>query len=100
MNSPLKKPPVQFTLDHIVFIQKITIGSINPQVPFSNEEHDKQLEKLNKCLTEYPKGKIIGRDVSIGTYQLGEHQMTMQKTTYHIGFTRKPYWIIEEEKQH
>ena len=99
MNSPVKSLPNQFALDAVVFIKKVVIGSINPQAPFSEEEHNKQIQLLNKCLQDYPKGKIIGRDIAIGTYQIGEHQMTMQKITYHVGFTRKPYWIIEEEQK-
>lgn len=93
MNNPLKAPPKQFSLDQIRFVKKVAVGTINPQVPFSEKEHDKQLEELNRCLNEHPKGKIIGRDISIATFQLGEHQMNMQKTVYHIGFERKPYWL-------
>lgn len=51
---------------------------------------------LNRCLNDYPKGRIIGKDISIGRYQAGEHELTMEKVTYHIGFTRKPEW--EEER--
>ncbi len=93
LNDTLKSPPPQFSLDRIRFIKKITIGAINPQVAFSEEEHDRQMKLLNSCLNDYPRGKIIGRDVSIATFQLGEHQMNMQKTTYHIGFERKPHWL-------
>ena len=94
-NNPLKSPSKQYALDRIRFIKKVTIGTVNPQVPFSEEEQDKQLAILNRCLNDYPRGKIIGRDIAIGTFQLGEHQMSMQRTTYHIGFERKPMWIKE-----
>ncbi|TRX54846.1 hypothetical protein FNH22_19015 [Fulvivirga sp. M361] len=94
MNSnPLKSPPKQFSLEHVRFVKKIAIGSVNPQITFSEEEHDKQMDLLNRCLNDYPRGKIIGRDLTIATFQLGEHQMNMQKTTYHIGFERKPHWL-------
>ncbi len=93
LNNPLKAPPPQFSLDRIRFIKKITVGTVNPQVPFSEEEQEQQIALLNRCLNDYPRGKIIGRDVSIATFQLGEHQMNMQKTTYHVGFERKPHWL-------
>jgi len=92
-NNPQKSPPKEFALDRIRFVKKVVVGSINPQAPFSDGEHDKQIDLLNRCLNDYPKGKIIARDVSVATFQVGEHQMTMQKTVYHIGFERKPHWI-------
>ncbi len=48
---------------------------------------------LNKCLNENPKGKIIGKDISVGVFQVGDHQITLQRTTYHVGFLRKPVWL-------
>ncbi|PIB35282.1 hypothetical protein BFP72_07655 [Reichenbachiella sp. 5M10] len=92
MNLP-GSPPSHFALDDIRYVAKVIVGSVNPQSPFSDNEHDSQFDKLNQYLSGYPKGKIIGRDVMIATFQMGEHQMNMQKTTYHIGFKRKPEWI-------
>lgn len=89
----LKSPPKEFALDRIRYVKKVAVGTVNPQAPFSDEEHDKQMVLLNRCLNDYPKGKIIGRDISIATFQLGEHQMNMQRTVYHIGFERKPHWL-------
>ena len=48
---------------------------------------------MNRCLNDYPKGIIIGKDIAIGRYMIGEHELTMEKVTYHIGFERKPSWI-------
>ena len=47
---------------------------------------------LNKCLNEYPRGILLGRDVTVGRYMIGDHQLTMERVTYHVGFTRKPGW--------
>ena len=57
----------------------------------SNREN--QMALLNKCLNEYPKGRIIGKDISVGVFQVGDHQITLQRTTYHVGFLRKPVWM-------
>lgn len=80
-------------LHQIRFIKKITVGTINPQAPFANEAHDQAITLLNRCLQERPRGYIIGRDVALATFQVGEHQLTMQQTTYHVGFERKPTWL-------
>ncbi len=86
-----------FDLSGITYIKTVTIGSINPNMPFSDKERDTQIDLLNKYLNGFPKGKIIGSDKTVATYMLGQHQFVMEKTTYHIGFKRKPIWIDEEE---
>lgn len=80
----------------ITYIKAITIGSINPNLPFSDKERDAQVNILNKCLNDFPKGIIIGYDKTLATYMIAEHQFVMEKTTYHIGFKRKPLWLEEE----
>ena len=35
---------------------------------------------------------------TIGRYVIGEHELTMEKVTYHIGFSRKPGWMEEGGK--
>ncbi|MCM1062041.1 MAG: hypothetical protein NC452_17385 [Eubacterium sp.] len=87
-----------FDLSGVTFIKTVTVGSINPNTPFSENERDVQIKLLNRCLNDFPKGKIIGSDKTVATYMLGQHQLVMEKTTYHIGFKRKPLWIGEEEK--
>ena len=74
----------------------VPVGSINPNNPVSEESRAQQLELLNRCLNDFPKGKIIGIDRSIGRYQVGEHELTMEKMPYHIGFKRRPIWDTEE----
>lgn len=77
----------------IRFIKKVTIGTVNPNAPFTDDMREEQLVLLNKCLSQHPKGIIIGKDISIGSFKLGEHELNMQSTTYHVGFSRKPYWL-------
>ncbi|MCL2187575.1 MAG: hypothetical protein FWC16_05940 [Defluviitaleaceae bacterium] len=89
----------KLVLSDFHFIKEVAIGSINPNVMFSEEAREQQLALLNKCIGTSPKGTIIGKDISIGRYKMGEHELTMQKTIYHIGFLRKPVWIAEEERR-
>lgn len=81
------------TLAEIRFVKDVSVGSVNPNNPISDEGREAQVELLNKCLSEYPRGVILGTDVTIGRYMLGQHELTMQKTIYHIGFSRKPAWL-------
>ena len=52
------------------------------------------MELLNRCLSDYPKGRIIGREMSFDvlTTKSG-HQVVLEKVTYHVGFERRPAWI-------
>lgn len=81
-----------FSLSDTRYVKRITVGSINPNVVIAETTRDEQLKLLNRCLDE-GRGKIIGKDVTYGVYQIGEHEITLQATTYHVGFKRKPYWM-------
>lgn len=80
-------------LADVTYVKRVSIGNINPNSPLNEEQQERQMALLNKCLNEYPKGKIIGKDISVGVFQVGDHQITLQRTTYHIGFLRKPVWL-------
>lgn len=82
-------------LQEIRYVKTVTVGSVNPNVPFSDQSREQQEQLLNRCLTDYPKGCILGKDVAVGVFQVGEHSFTMEKTTYHVGFERKPAWLSE-----
>lgn len=79
----------------IHYVKLVSIGSVNPNNPLSDHSREEQAALLNRCLNDYPKGIIIGKDIAIGRYLIGEHELTMEKITYHVGFARKPAW--EEE---
>ena len=85
----------KLNLYDVGYVKLVTVGSINPNNPVSEESKKQQLDILNQCLNDFPKGKIIGIDRSIGRYQVGEHELTMEKLTYHIGFKRRPLWDTE-----
>ena len=84
-------------LTDIRYIKLVPIGSVNPNNPLSEQSREAQAALLNKCLNGYPKGVIVGKDITIGRYLIGEHELTMEKITYHVGFTRKPAWEEEEK---
>lgn len=79
-------------LTEIRYVKLVPVGSVNPNNPLSEETRKEQAALLNRCLNDYPKGVIIGKDIAVGRYQIGEHELTMEKITYHVGFTRKPAW--------
>ncbi|MDR1218862.1 MAG: hypothetical protein LBK73_04550 [Treponema sp.] len=72
------------------YVQVVTVGGLDPNNPLSEEKQLEQVEHLNKLLSGYPKGTIIGKDTAIGRFMLGEHELCMQRTSYHIAFSRKP----------
>ncbi|UTY38158.1 hypothetical protein NMU03_10715 [Allocoprobacillus halotolerans] len=80
-------------IQDIAYVHIVTIGSINPNHPLSDQERQKQVDHLNRCLNESPKGRIIAFDRSVGQFAVGQHEFIMEKITYHVGFKRKPYWI-------
>jgi hypothetical protein len=79
-------------LTDVVYVKRIVVGSNNPANPQSDEQISEAMALLNRCLTEIPKGKIIGIEKSFSILQVGEHNVVLQWTTYHVGFTRRPYW--------
>ena len=91
MEARREKPLISDTR----YVKIVTIGGIDPNNPLSDEKQRAQVELLNKLLSGYPKGTIIGKDTAIGRYMLGEHELSMQRTSYHIAFPRKPEGIDE-----
>lgn len=79
-------------LTDIHYVKLVPVGSVNPNNPLSDQSRERQIALLNRCLNDYPKGVILGKDITIGRYMIGEHELTMEKVTYHIGFARKPAW--------
>jgi hypothetical protein len=82
-------------LSEVVFIKRIVVGSNNPTDIQSEERVAEQIGLLNRCLSDHPKGKLIGAEKSFAILQVGEHNVVLQWTTYHVGFTRKPHWLEE-----
>lgn len=82
-----------FDLSCVGFVKRIIVGNNNPEKVTTDAEIERQVNLLNKCLQEYPKGKIIGIERNFFILNIGEHQVIMQYTVYHVGFKRKPDWL-------
>ena len=80
-------------ISDVGYVKRIVVGSNNPANLQSEEQINTAMALLNRCLTETPKGRIIGIEKSFSILQVGEHNVVLQWLTYHVGFTRRPYWI-------
>jgi len=82
-----------FDVTDIHYVKRITVGTSNPSQIVSEEEIEKAMELLNKCLTGPPAGSIISIEKSFKILNIGEHQAVLQWIVYHVGFARKPVWL-------
>lgn len=88
MNAP-------FQLSNVRFIKRIVVGNDNPQNMKTEAEVQASMDLVNRCLSELPRGVIIGTEKNFGLYNIGEHQVVMQYLVYNIGFERRPMWLDE-----
>jgi hypothetical protein len=84
-----------FDLTDVKFVKRIVVGSNDPSHMSTEAQVEEARALLNRCLTESPKGKIIGLEKSFTILQIGEHQVVLQWLCYHLGFPRKPAWIVD-----
>ena len=82
-----------FDLTDVKYVKRIVVGSQDASQMSSELQVEAAREMLNRCLTESPKGSIIGLEKSFTILQIGEHQVVLQWICYHIGFPRKPSWL-------
>lgn len=81
-----------FSISDISYLKRVIVGRSNPEQVAAEETIQKQMDFLNRCLNENPKGKIIGMEKNFYLLNIGEHQVVMQYVVYHVGFVRKPAW--------
>jgi hypothetical protein len=84
-----------FDLTDIGFVKRIVVGSKDPERLSSEENIQAAVELLNRCLSDNPKGRIIGIEKTFNLLNIGEHQVVLQAMIYHVGFPRRPYWLPE-----
>jgi len=83
----------RFQLTDVRFVKRVVLGSQNPAPQKSEEEIERAAALLNRCLTDFPRGVIIGVEKGFSLLNIGEHQVVLQYTVYHVGFTRRPPWM-------
>ena len=69
------------------------IGNTDPEKTVNEEDIEKQRQLLNHCLSDSPRGRIIGQEKNFYLLNIGEHQVVMQYIVYHVGFARRPVWL-------
>lgn len=82
-----------FDLTEVTFVKRIIVGNDNPEKMRSESEVQEALDLLNRCLTDTPRGTVIGLEKNFMLLNIGEHQVVLQSMVYHVGFVRKPYWL-------
>jgi hypothetical protein len=85
-----------FDLTDVKFVKRVVVGSDNPNQMSNEAKIDEARALLNRCLTDSPRGSIIGVEKSFTILQIGEHQVVLQWICYHVGFPRKPSWLVGE----
>jgi len=85
-------------ISDVVHVKRIVVGSNNPTDLQAEDKIVKAMALLNKCLTEPPRGRILGIEKSFSILQVGEHNVVLQWLTYHVGFTRRPYWLEDQDQ--
>ncbi|MGE5476998.1 MAG: hypothetical protein ACM3Q1_10115 [Bacteroidales bacterium] len=87
-----------FDLTDVGYVKRIVVGSTNPEKLVPDEQVAEQAALLNRCLSEAPRGRIIGIEKNFSLLNIGEHQVVLQALIYHIGFARRPFWLEEESQ--
>ncbi len=88
-----------FDLTEVGYVERIVVGSRDPENLIQEDAIKAAVALLNRCLTDAPKGKIIGIEKTFSLLNIGEHQVVLQCIIYHVGFPRKPYWLVSEQDQ-
>jgi hypothetical protein len=82
-----------FDLTDVRYVKRIIVGNDNPEHMRPEAEIQQAADLLNRCLSDTPRGTIIGIEKNFMLLNIGEHQVVLQSVVYHVGFPRKPYWL-------
>lgn len=84
-----------FDLTDVGFVKRVKVGSMHHEALQHDDVLQEGMDLLNRCLTDFPKGTIIGMEKSFTLMNVGEFPVVLQWVCYHIGFPRKPNWLEE-----
>lgn len=87
-----------FDLTNVGYVKRIMVGSTDPEKLTPDAAVQAQAALLNRCLTETPRGRIVGIEMNFTLLNIGEHQVVLQALIYHLGFARKPHWLAGDEE--
>lgn len=82
-----------FDLTDVGYVHRIVVGSPDPEQLRREDEIRAAADLLNRCLSDSPRGRIVGIEKTFSILNIGEHQVVLQAMVYHIGFSRKPFWL-------
>jgi hypothetical protein len=82
-----------FDLTDVCFVKRIVVGSHDPQNMLGQQEIQDAIDTLNRCLSDLPRGRVLGIEKTFSILNIGEHQVVLQAMIYHVGFPRKPVWL-------
>lgn len=85
-----------FDLTDVGYVKRIVVGSTDPEKLTAEAAIQAQATLLNRCLSESPRGRIVGIEKHFNLLNIGEHQVVLQALIYHIGFARRPHWLAED----
>lgn len=88
-----------FDLTDVGYVKRIVVGSTDPEKLSTPTQVEGEAALLNRCLSDTPRGRIIGIEKNFSLLNIGEHQVVLQAQVYHVGFARKPYWLAQEGGQ-
>ena len=87
-----------FDITDVAHLERIVVGSVNPEQIPSEEDNQDKINQINRCLKEYPKGRIIGVERNFSIIRIGEHQVVLEAVVYHIGFKKVPLWLTTSKE--
>ncbi len=86
-------PTGMFDLSDVGHVERIMIGSADPERPVAEADVVAATARLNRCLSDVPRGRLLGIEKTFHILNIGEHQVVLQALIYHVGFRRKPAWL-------
>lgn len=82
-------------LSEIRYVKRLTFGAPDGDKGFNEREAPDALSFLNRCLNDAPRGSIIAIEKSVQVLTVGEQPVAHETITYHVGFPRRPAWLVE-----